>query len=77
MRLAGLTVRGADHHAADARYHRDCYVRFFSDQSLPGDKKKKESSTGSSHAPLQLLVDELQNHRSQRWDSLWLMERFM
>ena len=76
VRLAGLTVRAADLHAADARYHRDCYVRFFSDRSLPGDTKKKESSTGSSHALLQLLVDELQSQRSQRWDSVWLMERF-
>ena len=74
--LTGLTIRATDHHAADARYHRDCYVRFFSDRSLSGDTKKKESSTGSSHTPLQLLVDELQSQRSQRWDSV-LMERFM
>ena len=59
--LAGLTVRAADLHVADARYHRGCYVRFFIDRSLPGDTKKKESSTGSSHTPLQLLVDELQS----------------
>ena len=55
--LAGLTVRAADLHGTDARYYRDCYVRFLSDLSLPGDTKKKESSTGSSHTPLQILVD--------------------
>ena len=77
MCLAGLTVRAADLHATDARYQRDCYARFVSDRSLPGDTKKKESSTGSSHTPLQLLVDKLQSQQSQRWDSVWLMERFM
>ena len=61
VHLIGLTVRAADLHAADARYHRDCYVRFFSDRSLPSDTKMKESSTDSSHTPLQLLVDELQS----------------
>ena len=62
VRLAGVTVRAANLHVADERYHRDCYVRFFSDRSLPVGTRKKESSTGSSHTPLQLLVDELQNN---------------
>jgi len=39
-RLAFLTVRAADLHAADAHYHKDCYARFFSGRSPPGDTKK-------------------------------------
>ena len=74
-RLAALTVRAGDLHAADARYHRNCYVRFFSGRSLPGDSKDK-SATESPDA-LQSLAKELQDQRSLKWDSVQLMERFV
>jgi hypothetical protein len=75
-RLAGLTVRAADLHAADARYHKDCYSRFFSSRSPPGETKT-DSSTDPTRTALELLVKELEAQRSQRWDSVGLMERYM
>lgn len=75
-RLAGLTVRAADLHAADARYHRDCYARFFSDRPHPGDAKKGSSKV-SQGDPLQSLVNYLKNHRTQQWDSVQLMKLYI
>lgn len=76
-RLAGLTVRAADLHAADARYHKDCYSRFFSGRSAPGGTVKVEGPADTAKDALQSLVDELYSQRNERWDSVWLMERFL
>ena len=37
-----LAVRAADLHAADDRYHRDCYSRLFSGRFVPGGTVKVE-----------------------------------
>lgn len=75
-RLAGLTVRAADLHAADARYHRDCYVWFFMDRPLPCDIKK-EAPTDSTDGVLESLINEMHGHRPLKWDSVHLMERYV
>ena len=42
-----MRVTGApnDLHASDARYHRDCLSRFFSQRSAPGDSKEGNKDT--------------------------------
>ena len=59
-----------------ARYHKDCYARFFSGRSLPGNTKK-ESSNDIARSPLELLMKNMQRQRSQRWESGWLVERYV
>ena len=44
--------------------------------SLPGNTKK-ESSNDIGRSPLELLVKDMQRQRSQRWDNVWLMERYV
>ena len=74
-RLASLTVRAADLHAADARYHRDCYARFFSGRSSSGHSELDMST--ETQSAIQLLVEDLHSRRNERWDSVWLMERYI
>ena len=74
-RLGSLQVRAADLHAADARYHRDCYCRFFKNRSPPGDAKVDTVGETDSCA-LQYLIKEMLSNRSQLWDSVQLMERY-
>ena len=76
QRMAELTVRAADLHAADARYHQECYSRFFSSRSRPGYAQKRDSTVVTS-AALKLLVEELQSQPSERWDSVQLMARYV
>ena len=73
--LACLKVRAADLHAADARYHRDCYTRFFNGRSPPGDFKGVTLAEPPQTA-LESLVKEMQDHRSQMWDSVQLMKSY-
>ena len=61
---------------ADARYHTDCYARFFSGRSLSGNTSK-ESSHDIARSPLELLMKDMQRQRSQRWFCVWLMERYV
>lgn len=75
-RLSGLIVRAADLHAGDARYHKECYTRFFSGRHPPGEPRMKETSTDSVNA-VKKLVLELQKQRFQKWDSVSLMERYL
>ena len=74
-RLAALTVQAADLHPADARYHRDCYARFFSGRSSSGHSEQDMSTEDQS--AIQLLVEDLRSRRNERWDSVWLMERYI
>ena len=74
-RLASLTVRAADLPAADARYHRDCYARFFSGRSSSGHLEQDMST--ETQSAIQLLVEYLRSRRNERWDSVWLMERYI
>ena len=73
--LASLTVRAADLHTADARYHRDCYARFFSGRSSSGHSEQDMST--ETQSAIQLLVEDLCSGRNERWDSVWLMERYI
>lgn len=75
-RLAALTVRAADLHAADARYHKDCYSRFFSGRSHPA-ATKKEPTIVSQDSPVQSLVNHLKDNHTQQWDSVQLMELYV
>ena len=74
-RLASLTVRAADLNAADARYHRDCYARFFSGRSSSGHSEEDMST--ETQSAIQLLVEDLRSRRNEKWDSVWLMERYI
>ena len=73
--MASLTVRAADLHAADARYHRGCYERFFSGWSSSGHSEQDIST--ETQSAIQLLVENLRSRRNERWDSVWLMERYI
>ena len=66
-RLADLAVRASDLHAADARYHRDCYTRFFHDRHPPGQVKTTKLAD-SAHSALDMLLSEMKCQRSEMWD---------
>ena len=42
VNLVALRIRGAvsDLHASDARYHKDCLSRFFSNRCAPGEENR-------------------------------------
>ena len=61
---------------ADARYNTDCYARFYSGRSLPGNTNK-ESSTDIARGPLMLLMKDMQRKESHRWVCVWLIERYV
>ena len=42
MRVTGAP---SDLHASEARYHKDCLSRFFSQRSAPGDSKEGNTDT--------------------------------
>ena len=56
-RLAGLAVRSADLHAADARYHKECYNRFFNGKSCPVGNTKKDSPTDTKQTAKVYVVN--------------------
>ena len=73
-RLAGLSVRAADLHAADARYHRECYSRFFSHRFVHGEAREPPPDLHNSN--IGLLAQHLQDQRSQIWNSVQLLELY-
>ena len=72
LRLAGLSVRAADLHAADTRYHRECYSRFFSGRTVYVEARGPYSDIHSS--TMELLAQHLQSQRSNIWNSVQLLE---
>lgn len=75
-----LRISGApsDLHASDARYHKDCFSRFFSNRAPPGKTKlpaANESGPARS-AEIEQLIDEMQSDRSKIWDSAQLQNRY-
>jgi hypothetical protein len=73
-RLADLSVRAADLHAADAKYHRECYSRFFSGRFVHGEARGQPSDL--HHSTIELLAQHLQGQRSQIWNSVQLLELY-
>ena len=74
-----LRVIGApyDLHASDARYHRDCRNRFFSNRCAPGDSMPTaEDIETPQQADLKQLIGEMQADRTKIWDSVQLQMRF-
>lgn len=77
-RLACLSVRAADLHAADARYHRECYTRFFSGKSLHGGSRGVPTgSHHTDHREFELLAKYMEDNRSELWDSVQLLQRYL
>ena len=72
--LADLSVRAADLHATDARYHRECYSRFFSGRFLHGEARGPLSDLHCS--TIELLAQHLRGQRSQVWNSVQLMDLY-
>ena len=56
-RLAGLKLRIADLHTADARYYKDCYSRVFSGRLAQGGTVKVEGPADTTKDALQSIVD--------------------
>ena len=75
-----LRVTGApsDLHASDARCHKDCLSRFFSQRSAPGDSKdgNKDTDETPQSVSVRQLITEMRADRTKIWDSVCLQERF-
>ena len=76
-----LRVGGArsDLHASDARYHKDCLSRFFSNRSAPGEKissNDMDTSESPHSAGLHKLIAEMKADHTKIWNSIELQERY-
>ena len=64
-----------DLHASDARHHKDCLSRFFSQMEAPGESKEthheEEEETLQSTCLMQLTT-EMRANRTKIWDSVGL-----
>ena len=75
MRVTGAP---SDLHASDARYHKDCLSRFFSQRSDPCDSKEGNKDTDDTQQSVSVrqLITEMRADRTKIWDSVGLQERF-
>ena len=75
-----VRIEGAvsDLHAAEARYHVDCYSRFVSYKYLPGKRTKPQSEQSHQErdSGLIYLIDLLTNDKQQIWNSVELFQEY-
>ena len=62
----------SDLHAADMRYHKNCYSLFMSNRCLSDD----QNSVSVEDKALQLMIDTLHTNRSQIWNSIELFKMY-
>ena len=68
----------SDLHAAEARYHVDCYSRFVSNRFLTGKRIKfqPEKSKQGGDTGLTYLIDLLERDKLHIWNSLELFREY-
>ena len=62
----------SDLHAADARYHRDCYSWF-----CTNNPSQSTSSDATQDNALSMLADEMRSNKSCLWNSVEVHERYI
>ena len=75
MRVIGAH---SDLYTSDARYHKDCLSRFFSQRSAPCDSKtgNKDTDETPQSVGVRQLITEMRADLTKIWDSVGLQERF-
>ena len=77
-----IRVLGAvsDLHAAEARYHKDCMSRFFSNRVRPSDQNYQAKITSHNQDAPDLawnyLITAMSNDRNRMWNSVELFEEY-
>ena len=70
MVMVRIVGSSSDLHASDARYHKDCLSRFFSQRNAPGESKgthdEEEEKTLQSTCLMQLTT-EIRADRTKIW----------
>ena len=68
----------SDLHAAEARYHVDCYSRFITRKFLPGQSMMTQTETSKLYDDIGLtyFVDLMESDRLQIWNSIQLFQEY-
>jgi len=72
------TAAPSDLHASDARYHKECLSRFFSQRSAPGDSKEgnKDTDETPQSVGVRQRITVMRADLTKIWDSVGLQECF-